>query len=88
MRYWVTPFPLSPDVWSTHTEAGLQPWPEGDSALPEVDSLSLYDSPDQVIAMAGHVIEELTPLNLLLGFRHLLGWSEQTGLPLIKICQL
>jgi hypothetical protein len=88
MRYWVTPFPLSPDVWSTLTEAGLQPWPEGVSALPEVDALLLYDSPDQLIAMAGRDIEGLTPFNLLQGFRHLLGWSEQTGLPLIKICQL
>jgi len=90
MRYWVTPFRLSATVCSTLKEAGLQPWPGGDSALPAIDSLLLYDSPDHLIAMAGSGPDPvgLSALNLLQGYRRLLAWSDKTALPLIAICHL
>ncbi len=90
MRYWLTPFSLSTKAWSTLIEAGLQPWPEGCSSPPEADSLLLYDSPDQLITVVRTVPESevLTPMSLLQGYRRLLGWSEQTGQPLLSISQL
>jgi len=90
MRYWVTPFPLSETTCSTLIEAGVQPWPEGSSSLPDVDCLLLYDSLDQLITTVGTgpEAEALSPLSLLQGYRLLLGWSEQTGQPLLSISQL
>jgi hypothetical protein len=90
MRFWVTPFPLSATVCSILSQAGLQPWPGGDSALPEPDSLLLFDSPDQLITMvgAGPETEELTALSLLQGYRSLLSCSERTEQPLVAISQL
>jgi len=90
MRYWVTPFQLSATALSTLNATGLQPWPQGGSGLPDADSLLLYDSPDQLIAMvgAGPETEELTALSLLQGYRSLLSCSERTGQPLLAISQL
>jgi hypothetical protein len=91
MRYWVTPFQLSATALSTLNEAGLQPWPaEGWSALPDAESLLLYDSPDRLIAMVGSApeTESLTALSLLQGYRRLLDWSKRPGQPLLAISQL
>jgi hypothetical protein len=91
MRYWVTPFQLSATALSTLNEAGLQPWPAEDwSALPDAESLLLYDSPDQLIAMVGSgpETEGLTAQSLLQGYRRLLDWSERLGQPLLAISQL
>ncbi|MCX5946878.1 MAG: hypothetical protein NTY67_01365, partial [Cyanobacteria bacterium] len=69
----------------------MHAWPdEGGSALPDAQFLLLYDSPDQLIAMAGSgpATEDLTALSLLQGYRRLLGWSERTGQPLLAISQL
>jgi len=90
MRYWFTPFPLSATVCSTLTASGLQPWQGGDTSLPDADALLLYDSPDQLIAMAGTGPDkvELTAPILLQGYRRLLLWSERTGQPLLSISQL
>jgi chromosome segregation ATPase len=91
MRYWVTPFQLSATALNTLNEAGLQPWPaEGWSALPDAESLLLYDSPDRLIAMVGSgpETEGFTALGLLRGYRRLLSWSERTGQPLLAISQL
>jgi len=91
MRYWVTPFQLSATALGTLNEAGLQPWPaDGLSALPDAESLLLYDSPDRLIAMVGSgpETEGLTALGLLRGYRRLLSWSERTGQPLLAISQL
>ncbi|WP_411872251.1 hypothetical protein [Vulcanococcus limneticus] len=76
---------------STLNEAGLQPWPaEGWSALPDAESLLLYDSPDRLIAMVGSAseTESLTALSLLQGYRRLLDWSKRPGQPLLAISQL
>ena len=90
MRYWVTPFQLSATALSTLNASGLQPWPQGWSGLPDADSLLLYDSPDQLIAMvgAGPETEELTAHSLLQGYRSLLSCSDRTGQPLLAISQL
>jgi hypothetical protein len=91
MRYWVTPFQLSATALSTLNEAGLQPWPaEGWSALPDAESLLLYDSPDRLIAMVGSgpETEGLTAHSLLQGYRRLLDWSKRPGQPLLPISQL
>jgi hypothetical protein len=91
MRYWVTPFQLSATALSTLNEAGLQPWPaEGWSALPDAESLLLYDSPDRLIAMVGSgpETEGLTAQSLLQDYRRLLDWSERPGQPLLAISQL
>ena len=91
MRYWVTPFQLSATALSTLNEAGLQPWPaEGWSALPDAESLLLYDSPDRLIAMVGSgpETEGLTAHSLLQGYRRLLDWSKRPGQPLLAISQL
>ena len=90
MRYWFTPFSLSATAYSALNEAGLHPWPEGQLALSFADSLLLYDSPDRLVAAieAGPEAEDLTALNLLQGYRHLLTWSQQTGQPLLAISQL
>ena len=90
MRYWVTPFQLSATALSTLNASGLQPWPQGWSGLPDADSLLLYDSPDQLIAMvgAGPETEELTAHSLLHGYRSLLSCSDRTGQPLLAISQL
>ena len=91
MRYWVTPFQLSATALSTLNEAGLQPWPaEGWSALPDAESLLLYDSPDRLIAMVGSApeTESLTAQSLLQGYRRLLDWSKRPGQPLLAISQL
>lgn len=88
MRYWVTPFSLSATAWSTLHDAGLQAWPGGELSLAKVDSLLLFDSPDQLIAMAGSGPNQLTARGLLEGYRRLLDWSEQTGQPLLSISQL
>jgi hypothetical protein len=91
MRYWVTPFQLSATALSMLNEAGLQPWPaEGWSALPDAESLLLYDSPDRLIAMVGSApeTESLTAQSLLQGYRRLLDWSKRPGQPLLAISQL
>ena len=90
MRYWVTPFQLSATALSTLNASGLQPWPQGWSGLPDADSLLLYDSPDQLIAMvgAGPETELLTAHSLLQGYRSLLSCSDRTGQPLLAISQL
>jgi hypothetical protein len=90
MRYWASLLPLSATVCSTLNEAGLQPWPEGDSAPPDADSLLLYDSPDHLIAMVktGPDTCGLSALNLLQGYRRLLACSEQSGQPLLSISDL
>ncbi|GDX75186.1 hypothetical protein LBMAG41_02620 [Cyanobium sp.] len=72
-------------------EAGLQPWPaEGWSALPDAESLLLYDSPDRLIAMVGSApeTESLTAQSLLQGYRRLLDWSKRPGQPLLAVSQL
>ena len=91
MRYWVTPFQLSATALSMLNEAGLQPWPaEGWSALPDAESLLLYDSPDRLIAMVGSApeTESLTAQSLLQGYRRLLDWSKRPGQPLLAVSQL
>ena len=91
MRYWVTPFQLSATALSTLNAAGLQPWlAEGWSALPDAESLLLYDSPDRLIATVGSgpETEGLTAQSLLQGYRRLLDWSERLGQPLLAISQL
>lgn len=90
MRYWFTPFPLSAKVYSYLAASGLQPWHGGDSSLPDADALLLYDSPDQLIAMAGTGPDmvEFSALMLVQGYRRLLGWSGRTGQPLLAISQL
>lgn len=90
MRYWVTPFPLSAEVCSFLAASGLQPWHGGESSLPEADALLLYDSPDQLIAMAGTGPDkvEINTMVLTQGYRRLLGWSERTGQPLLSISRL
>jgi hypothetical protein len=91
MRYWVTPFQLSATALSMLNEAGLQPWPaEGWSALPDAETLLLYDSPDRLIAMVGSAseTESLTAQSLLQGYRRLLDWSKRPGQPLLAISQL
>ena len=91
MRYWVTPFQLSATALSTLNAAGLQPWPaEGWSALPDAESLLLYDSPDRLIAMVGSEPETEGPTaqSLLQGYRRLLDWSERPGQLLLAISEL
>lgn len=90
MRYWVTPFPLSAEVWSTFNAAGLRPWPLEEAGIPAADALLLYDSPDQLIAMAplGAELEPWTARGLARGYQRLLAWSEETGLPLLAISRL
>ena len=91
MRYWASPFSLSASACAPLIEAGVQPWPEGCSFLPKDHCLLLYDSPDQLITMAGacpEAQEATTPLSLLQGYRLLLTFSEQTGQPLLSISQL
>jgi hypothetical protein len=89
MRYWATSFPLSSAVTSFLNDTGLQPWSEGVDAIPSADALLLYDTPDSLISMAVTGVDagELTARSLLEGYRRLLAWSEQRGLPLLAISQ-
>ena len=90
MSYWVALFPIPEAACITLEDAGLHPWLDDGSAFPEADCLLLYDSPDQLISMAGvgHEAQALTARSLLHDYRRLLGWAEQTGQPLLSISQL
>ncbi len=72
------------------SDAGLQRWPEHESTPPEADCLLLYDSPDQLLCLAGTAsdFQGLTALGLLSGFRRLLELSDHSGQPLLAISQL
>jgi chromosome segregation ATPase len=90
MRYWFTPFLTSAPVCSILSDAGLQRWLEHESTPPEADCLLLYDSPDQLISLAGAApdFQKVTALSLLAGFRRLLELSEHSGQPVLAISQL
>ena len=90
MRYGVTPFQLSAEIWTALSEIGIEPipWdlpPDGDAEV-----ALLYDSPDQLIALAsvGVAVEEWTSQSLVQGYRSLLSRSEQTQRPLVAISRL
>jgi hypothetical protein len=90
MRYGVTPFQLSAKTWHALSDIGIARIPWDESANGESDVTLLYDSPDQLIAMAaaGDSVEEWKPRRLVQGYRSLLARFEHTRQPLLSISHL